>query len=59
MADKNGKEGDKEKKLWTSDSLKETIRKKQVIIKENKTGKAASWKKFYYAETTEGIPAFG
>ena len=59
MADKNGNEGDKEEKLWTSDSLKEAIRKKQVIIKENKTGKAACWKKFHYAETTDGIPVFG
>ena len=32
--------------IWTSENLKDAVRKGEVILKDNKDGKATRWTKF-------------
>ena len=45
--------------IWISESLKDTVRKGEVILKENKDGKATCWTKFPLSETADGCAIFG
>ena len=45
--------------LWTADSLRDAIRKKNAVLKENVDGKADCWRQFRLVETTDGESIFG
>ena len=45
--------------IWISESLKDAVRKGEVILKENKDRKATCWTKFRLAETADGCAIFG
>jgi hypothetical protein len=45
--------------LWTADSVRDAIRKRNAVLKENPDGKADCWRKFRLVETTDGEPVFG
>jgi hypothetical protein len=44
---------------WTSDSLREALRKGTVVLKDNVDGKAECWKKFKLVHTADGTSVFG
>jgi hypothetical protein len=45
--------------LWTADSLRDAIRTRNAVLKENVEGKADCWRKFRLIENTDGEPIFG
>jgi len=48
-----------ESKSWTSESLRDALRKGTAILKDNTDGKADCWKRFKLVETADGESIFG
>jgi len=45
--------------LWTADILRDAIRTRNAVLKENVEGKVDCWRKFRLIENTDGEPIFG